>query len=80
MSGECYLYGMWDGGGLHICLEQPCFGRNVLLYRSICSIKDHKGGHNNYVNLTELGNMSYERLLNRLLALKKDSASYERAA
>lgn len=79
VSGECYLYGMWEGGGLHICLEQPCIGEDVLLYRSIRSLKDHKGGHNNYISRSELAHMSYAQLMNRLLALKKD-VSYERAA
>ena len=80
VSGECYLYGMWEECGLFICLEQPCIGENVLLYRSIRSLKDHKGGHNNFVSRYELESTSYAELLNRLLALKKGSAFYERAA
>lgn len=79
-SGECYLSGMWENGGLHICLEQPCIGQDVLLYRSIRSLKDHKGGHNNFISRMELENISYAELLNRLLALKKDGAAHDRAA
>ena len=80
VSGECYLYGMWEGGGLHVCLEQPCIGQDVLLYRSIRNINDHKGGHNNYVSRMDLAHISYAELLNRLLALKKGGATYDRAA
>ena len=79
VSGECYLYGMWESGGLFICIEQPCISQDVLLYRSIRSLKDHKGGYNNYVSRSELETISYAELLNRLLAMKKE-AYYERAA
>ena len=79
VSGECYLYGMWEECGLFICLEQPCITQNVLLYRSIRSLNDHKGGYNNYVIRSELETMSYAELLNRLLTMKKEPR-YERAA
>ena len=79
VSGECYLYGMWEECGLFICLEQPCITQDVLLYRSIRSLKDHKGGYNNYVTRSELETMSYAELLNRLLTMKKEPR-YERAA
>ena len=79
VSGECYLYGMWEECGLFICLEQPCISQDVLLYRSIRSLKDHKGGYNNYVTRSELETMSYEQLLTRLLTMKKEPR-YERAA
>ena len=79
VSGECYLYGMWEECGLFICLEQPCITQNVLLYRSIRSLNDHKGGYNNYVTRSELETMSYAELLNRLLTMKKEPR-YERAA
>lgn len=79
VSGECLLYGMWEECGLFICLEQPCYGQNVLLYRSIRSLKDHKGGYNSYVSRSELETMRYEDLLSRLLTVKKESR-YVRAA
>lgn len=79
VSGQCCLYGMWEECGLFICLEQPCISQDVLLYRSIRSLKDHKGGYNNYVTRSELATMSYEQLLNRLLTMKKEPR-YERAA
>lgn len=79
VSGECYLYGMWEECGLFICLEQPCITQDVLLYRSIRSLNDHKGGYNNYVTRSELETMSYAELLNRLLTMKKEPR-YERAA
>ena len=80
VSGECYLSGMWEDSGIHICIEQPCFmGENVLLYRTIRSLKDHKGGRNNYISRRELARMSYADLMNRLLAVRKE-VSHERAA
>ena len=79
VSGECYLYGMWEECGLFNCLEQPCVTQDVLLFRSIRSLNDHQGGYNNYVTRSELATMSYQQLLNRLLLLRKD-ADYERAA
>ena len=79
VSGECCLTGMWEGNGLHVCIEQPCIGSDVLLYRSVRNLKDHQGGYNHYITRLELANMSYEQLLNRLLALRKD-VPYECAA
>ena len=79
VSGECYLTGMWKNGGIHICIEQPCIGQDVLLYRSVRNRKDHRGGYNHYISRVELAGMSYEQLLDRLLTLRKDVA-YERAA
>lgn len=79
VSGECCLTGMWENGGLHVCIKQPCSGQNVLLYRSVRNLKDHRGGYNHYITRMELANLSYERLMNRLLTLRKD-VDYERAA
>ncbi len=79
VSGECCLYGMWEECGLFICLERPCFGQDLLLYRSILSLRDHKGGYNNHVSRSELATMSYAELLNRLLTVKKEPR-HERAA
>lgn len=80
VSGECCLYGMWEDGGIYVCMEQPVFGgEDVILYRTIRSLKDHRGGHNNYICLSELKTMPYEHLLQRLSALRKDDA-FERAA
>ena len=80
VSGECYLTGMWEGGGLHICLEQPCYLReDVLCYHSVRTLQDYKGGHNHYVRRSELETMSYPQLLERLGELHKE-CSYERAA
>ena len=79
VSGECYLTGMWENGGIYVCIEQPCFGQDVLLYRSVRNQKDHRGGYNHFITRLELANMGYEQLLNRLLSLRKD-VSYERAA
>ena len=79
VSGDCNLCGMWEDGGIYISISQPCGGQNVLLYRSIRNLKDHRGGYNHFISRLELANMGYAALLNRLLALRKD-VSYERAA
>ena len=78
-SGECSLAGMWESGGVYLCLSQIAGGRNVLLYRSIRSAKDHKGGCNHFLSHRDFASMSYPALLDGLLALRKDTA-YERAA
>ena len=78
VSGECYLTGMWESGGIHVCIEQPCIGQDVLLYRSVRNLRDHRG-YNHYITRMELANLSYEELLNRLLMLRKDM-DHERAA
>lgn len=73
VSGECYLTGMWEGGGLHICLEQPCFMReNVLRYHSVRTMQDYKGGYHYYIRRSELETMSYQQLLARLGELHKE--------
>ena len=80
VSGECSLFGMWEEGGIHICLGQFSAGsENVLLYRTIRNLKDYRGGYNNWIGLKEWEFMSYERLLERLGALRKRYAC-DRAA
>ncbi len=81
VSGECYLYGMWRTNGLFMCIEQPVGGgQDVILYRSIRDLNDHKGGYNHYIRLNELRTLSYEDMLSRLLEMNKGGAVYERAA
>ena len=80
VSGECCLCGMWEDGGIYICMEQPCFmSENVLLYRSIRNTRDYKGDYNHYIRRRELLNLSYPQLLDRLCVLRRE-ADYERAA
>ena len=81
VSGECYLYGMWQSTGLFMCINQSVCGRqDVILYRSIRDLDDHKGGHNHYIRLNELQSLTYEQMLDRLSKLNKEGFSYERAA
>lgn len=80
VSGECCLYGMWVDSGLFICIQQPCIGEDILLYRTIRNINDHKGGYNRYVKLRDLKKLSYGQLLGLLSELRKDGNGYERAA
>jgi hypothetical protein len=78
VSGDCYLYGMWEDGGIYISVGQM-FGGSVILYRTIRNLSDHKGGHNDYIRLPELQNMSYSELLERFNSLRR-YASYGLAA
>lgn len=80
VSGECTLIGMWGESGIYICLDQPCYDRErVLLYRAVRHINDYKGGHNNFLRLSDLRSMSYERFLDCLQSLNKE-AEYDLAA
>lgn len=80
VSGECYLYGMWENNGIHICITQPAGGGAwAIYYRTIRNLKDHKGGHNRFIRREELAAKSYPWLLNCLGSLRRDVA-YEQAA
>ena len=80
VSGECTLTGMWEDSGIYICIEQPSgCGEDVICYRTIRHFKDYRGGYNHFIRLSELQSMSYEQLLRRFGALRKD-VGYERAA
>lgn len=70
VSGECYLHGMWVDSGIFICIEQPCIGDKVLLYRTIRTIKD-TSGYNRYLSLRDLRELSYEHLLKILSDLEE---------
>lgn len=72
-SGECSLTGMWNEGGVCVVLSQFAYGGNVLLYRSIRSSRDHKGGCNHFLSYADFSRMSYTELLNGLSALRKDA-------
>ena len=81
VSGDCSLYGMWEEGGIYICLEQLFGGSdNVVLYRSIRDLRDHKGGYNRFLSVRELRHLSYEELLDRFNAIRRDGGVYGRAA
>lgn len=81
VSGECSLIGMWESSGIYVQISQSCGDRErVLLYRTVKSVNDHTGGRNIYLNCGELERLSYGQLLDRLLALRKEAMSYERAA
>lgn len=81
VSGECCLYGMWPSGGLFLCISQPvCGTQDVLLYRSIRDLQDHKGGYSHYVRLNELRTLAYPALLARLSELNRGDAFYGRIA
>lgn len=82
VSGEVYLYGMWsDTNGLMLCLEQPCIGSDVVLYRRIQGMNDHSSrlNQNHFISMSALRSEDYRMLVSRLLRLKQE-AGYERAA
>jgi hypothetical protein len=73
VSGEVYLYGMWsDDNGLMVCLNEPCVGDDVVLYRSIRGMGDHTGSVNHYIGLAALRSADYRMLVSRLLRLRRE--------
>lgn len=77
VPGDCSLIGMWQTNGLYVQLSQPCYQKeNVLLYRTVCHIKDYSGGRNQYITRWELESLSYKQFLDRLA----DGICHERAA
>lgn len=80
VSGECNLYGLWEAGGIHVCLSQFCGGEDVMLYRTIRTLNDHKGGYNHYITHKQLETCSYQELLDILSDVRKDTVSYGWAA
>ena len=81
VSGECTLIGMWENGGIYVCIEQPACGReNVLYYRTVRHSRDFKGGYNHFLTRSNLKKWSYGQLLDTLSELRKDGCTYERAA
>ncbi len=81
VSGECTLIGMWETGGIYICLYQSAGGGNdVLLYRTVRHCRDYKGGYNRFLSRRDLEGGSYAHLLETLSRLRKDWMDNERAA
>ena len=73
VSGDCILYGMWKDNGVYISVSQFAGnGENVILFRSIRNIRDHRGGHNHFISLRELETMTYRQMLDRIGALRRD--------
>lgn len=82
VSGECSLIGMWETGGIYVCLYQSVGGGNdVLLYRTVRHCRDYKGGYNRFLSRRDLEGGSYAHLLETLSRLRKDRVDdNERAA
>ena len=81
VAGECTLIGMWEDGGIYVCLHQPIYHRElVLCYRTVRHARDFKGGYNHYLTRADLKKWSYSQLLDTMNALRKDGCTYERAA
>ena len=81
VSGECSLIGMWENGGIYICLYQPAGGGDkVLLYRAVRHSRDYKGSYNHYLTQAALEKWSYTHLVDVFCALRKDWETHEQAA
>ena len=81
VCGDCSLIGMWGSSGIYIMVTQESFAREgMVLYREVRYMKDYSGGRNRYLPRNGLQTMSYKQMLDVFLALRKDGASYERAA
>lgn len=81
VSGDCSMIGMWEDGGIYVCLHKPVYHRElVLCYRTARHSKDFKGGYNHYLTRNDLKKWSYGQLLDTLSELRKDGYTYERAA
>ena len=82
VSGECTLIGMWETGGIYVCLYQSAGdGNDVLLYRTVRHCRDYKGGYNRFLSRRDLEGGSYAHLLETLSRLRKDRVDdNERAA
>ena len=81
VSGDCSMIGMWEDGGIYVCLHKPVYHRElVLCYRTARHSKDFKGGYNHYLTRNDLKKCSYGQLLDTLSELRKDGYTYERAA
>lgn len=78
VSGDCNLIGMWENGGIFITLSQFCCGKHVLLYRTVRNIRDHTGGHNQFLTADDLRKLSYPALLDKFSALRKEGNPHER--
>lgn len=79
VSGECSLIGMWGDNGIYIQLSRPNYDpQRVLLYRTVRHTKDYTGGHNHFLLLNDLRELSYSELLDTFSALRKEGGAHER--
>lgn len=74
VSGDCTLIGMWESGGIYVCIEEACCGDLVMYYRTVRHMKDYTGGHNRFIRRSELADMRYEGLLALMLRLRKEDS------
>ena len=74
VSGDVSLYGMWNGGnGLYFKIEEPVKPFSAFLYRHITSMKDYRGGSNQWLPCAIFEDGDYDRVIDTLLALHKPS-------
>ena len=75
VSGDCTLIGMWENGGIYVCLSEPCCGDLALYYRTVRRMKEH----NRFIRRYDLAAMRYEDLLALMRQLRKED-THENAA
>jgi hypothetical protein len=81
VSGDVSLYGMWgESNGLCLYISQPVINPPAFLYRSISSLKDYRGGANQWVSCSLFEAQDYDGLINTLLSLKTQMEELRYAA
>ena len=74
VSGEITLMGMWaEGNGLYLQIAQSVTNRQEFLFRHISHMKDYAGSPNQWLSYDLFADGDYEKLLDTLLALRKES-------
>jgi hypothetical protein len=80
VSGEITLMGMWnEGNGLYFQLSQPIQPFNSFLYRTIKSMKDYSGGHNQWLHWDIFANGDYNELVEIMARLNKSAVTWQKA-
>lgn len=81
VAGDVGLHGQWPNGKCaYVNIMQPFIGDNCCMYRTANSLKDSRGGHNQYISREVFVQRDYDYVLRRLLALKGDTGYVRNAA
>jgi len=81
VSGEVTLMGMWDGGnGLYLQISQSLMQRQEFLFRHITYMNDYTSGLNQWLPYALFEAKDYEKLVDMILALRKNPEVVQRAS
>jgi len=81
VSGDVSLYGMWSGGnGLYLKIEEPVKPFSAFLYRHITSMKDYRGGNNQWLSCAIFEDGDHNKIIDTLSALRKQAETEVRHA